>query len=124
MSARVRECRVNLRKQTVVAIAPRSCRKFAFRAVDLPRHSDTKPENSARSVHGCFNLKSAARSVQTRLNGTNYKRWSQKLLIFFEQLDVDYVLFTAALEPEASTETSSVAITPVITEKRPEEDAK
>ncbi|XP_075076386.1 uncharacterized protein LOC142163035 [Nicotiana tabacum] len=27
------------------------------------------------------------------LNGNNYKRWSQKLLIFFEQLEVDYVLF-------------------------------
>ncbi|KAL0367269.1 UNVERIFIED_CONTAM: hypothetical protein Sradi_3617000 [Sesamum radiatum] len=58
------------------------------------------------------------------LDGTNYKEWSQKLLIFFEQLDVDYVLFTTPLEPEASTETSTVAITPVIIEKRPEEDAK
>lgn len=28
------------------------------------------------------------------LDGSNYKRWSQKLLIFFEQLEVDYVLFT------------------------------
>ncbi|XP_070007571.1 uncharacterized protein LOC142165387 [Nicotiana tabacum] len=27
------------------------------------------------------------------LDGNNYKRWSQKLLIFFEQLEVDYVLF-------------------------------
>ncbi|KAJ1389134.1 gag-polypeptide of LTR copia-type [Sesbania bispinosa] len=27
------------------------------------------------------------------LDGTNYKRWSQRLLIFFEQLEVDYVLF-------------------------------
>ena len=27
------------------------------------------------------------------LDGTNYKRWSQKLFIFFEQLEVDYVLF-------------------------------
>ncbi|XP_070028788.1 uncharacterized protein [Nicotiana sylvestris] len=27
------------------------------------------------------------------LDGNNYKRWSQKLLIFFEQLEVDYILF-------------------------------
>ncbi|KAL9231128.1 hypothetical protein vseg_006389 [Gypsophila vaccaria] len=27
------------------------------------------------------------------LDGNNYKRWSQKLLIFFEQLEIDYVLF-------------------------------
>jgi len=26
------------------------------------------------------------------LNGTNYKRWSQKLLLCFEQLEIDYVL--------------------------------
>ncbi|KAK4382271.1 Retrovirus-related Pol polyprotein from transposon TNT 1-94 [Sesamum angolense] len=47
------------------------------------------------------------------LDGTNYKRWSQKLLIFFEQLDVDYVLFTTPPEPDVHTETSSVALTPV-----------
>jgi len=28
------------------------------------------------------------------LDGINYKRWSQKPLIFFERLEVDYVLFT------------------------------
>ena len=27
------------------------------------------------------------------LDGNNYKRWAQKLLMFFEQLDIDYVLF-------------------------------
>ncbi|XP_016432970.1 uncharacterized protein LOC107759520 [Nicotiana tabacum] len=27
------------------------------------------------------------------LDGNNYKRWSQKFLIFFEQLEVDYILF-------------------------------
>ncbi|KAL9230709.1 hypothetical protein vseg_006025 [Gypsophila vaccaria] len=27
------------------------------------------------------------------LDGNNYKRWSQKLLMFFEQLEIDYVLF-------------------------------
>ncbi|XP_060183142.1 uncharacterized protein LOC132613103 [Lycium barbarum] len=29
------------------------------------------------------------------LDGNNFKRWSKKLLIFFEQLEVDYVLFDA-----------------------------
>ena len=33
------------------------------------------------------------------LDGTNYKRWSQKMLIFFEQLNVDYVLLEAAPVP-------------------------
>lgn len=28
------------------------------------------------------------------LDGTNYRRWLQKLLIFFEQIEVDYILFT------------------------------
>jgi len=26
------------------------------------------------------------------LDGTNYKYWSQKLLLYFEQLEIDYVL--------------------------------
>ncbi|XP_074299405.1 uncharacterized protein LOC141630496 [Silene latifolia] len=29
-----------------------------------------------------------------KLDGHNYKRWSQKLLMFFEQLEIDYVLFS------------------------------
>ncbi|KAL0454850.1 UNVERIFIED_CONTAM: hypothetical protein Slati_0824200 [Sesamum latifolium] len=58
------------------------------------------------------------------LDGTNYKRWSQKLLIFFEQLDVDYVLFTIPPETEVHAETSSVTITPVMSKKKPEEDAR
>ncbi|GKC07273.1 hypothetical protein Tco_0998883, partial [Tanacetum coccineum] len=33
------------------------------------------------------------------LDGTNYKRWSQKLLIFFEQPEIDYVLFQDFSEP-------------------------
>jgi len=32
------------------------------------------------------------------LDGTKYKCWSQKLLIFFEQLEVDYVLFSGLPE--------------------------
>ncbi|KAL0451543.1 UNVERIFIED_CONTAM: hypothetical protein Slati_1132400 [Sesamum latifolium] len=60
------------------------------------------------------------------LDGTNYKRWSQKLFIFFEQLDVDYVLFTTPPKPEVPAETSFVAITPFTTEetKNSAEDAK
>ncbi|KAK4395917.1 Retrovirus-related Pol polyprotein from transposon TNT 1-94 [Sesamum angolense] len=50
------------------------------------------------------------------LDGTNYKRWSQKLLIFFEQLDVDYVLFTTPPKPDVYTETSSVALSLVMYE--------
>ncbi|KAJ1380628.1 hypothetical protein SESBI_45848 [Sesbania bispinosa] len=39
------------------------------------------------------------------LDGTNYKRWSQKLLIFFEQVEVDYVLFSdAPVIPEADVQ--------------------
>ncbi|VFQ69567.1 unnamed protein product [Cuscuta campestris] len=36
------------------------------------------------------------RSKLEPLNGKNYRRWSQKMLIFFEQLEVDYVLFEDA----------------------------
>ncbi|CAN1283559.1 hypothetical protein LINPERPRIM_LOCUS18385, partial [Linum perenne] len=28
------------------------------------------------------------------LDGSNYKRWSQRVLIFLEQIEVDYVLFS------------------------------
>lgn len=38
------------------------------------------------------------------LDGSNYKRWSQKLLIFFEQLEFDYVLFEEM--PVGNSETS------------------
>ncbi|TYK04655.1 ty1-copia retrotransposon protein [Cucumis melo var. makuwa] len=43
------------------------------------------------------------------LDGTNYRRWSQKLLIFFEQLEVDYVLTTdlPSSDPSTTTSTSS-----------------
>ncbi|GJS43055.1 dehydrodolichyl diphosphate synthase 2-like protein [Tanacetum coccineum] len=42
------------------------------------------------------------------LDGTNYKRWSQKLLIFFEQLEIDYVLSQDAPENEATPEISII----------------
>ncbi|KAL0328353.1 UNVERIFIED_CONTAM: Retrovirus-related Pol polyprotein from transposon TNT 1-94 [Sesamum calycinum] len=51
------------------------------------------------------------------LNGTNYKRWSQKLLIFFEQLDIDYMLFKTPPEPDVHTKTSSIALTPIAYER-------
>ncbi|KAL0396561.1 UNVERIFIED_CONTAM: hypothetical protein Scaly_0104500 [Sesamum calycinum] len=44
------------------------------------------------------------------LDGTNFKRWSQKLLIFFEQLEVDYVLFTDPPEITTQTTDTSTAI--------------
>ncbi|KAL0367431.1 UNVERIFIED_CONTAM: hypothetical protein Sradi_3633200 [Sesamum radiatum] len=44
------------------------------------------------------------------LDGMNFKCWSQKLLIFFEQLDVDYVLFTYPPEIPHQTSDASIAI--------------
>ena len=37
------------------------------------------------------------------LDGTSYKCWSQKLLTFFEQLEIDYVLFSNSLFIETDT---------------------
>ena len=37
------------------------------------------------------------------LDGTNYKRWSQRMLIAFEQVEVDYVLFKDAPKPIKQT---------------------
>ncbi|XP_074302791.1 uncharacterized protein LOC141634910 [Silene latifolia] len=43
------------------------------------------------------------------LHGMNYKRWSQKLLMYFEQLEIDYVLFS---DPPAAVTATSVESTP------------
>ncbi|XP_074306456.1 uncharacterized protein LOC141641703 [Silene latifolia] len=51
------------------------------------------------------------------LDGQNYKRWSQKLLMFFEQYEIDYVLFSdppaAVTEIAASVETTPPVISAV-----------
>jgi len=39
------------------------------------------------------------------LDGTNYKRWSQKLLLCFEQLEIDYVLTTDYIDDSDTSQT-------------------
>ncbi|KAK9726253.1 hypothetical protein RND81_05G202200 [Saponaria officinalis] len=46
------------------------------------------------------------------LDGNNYKRWSQKLLMFFEQLEINYVLFKDPSKPVVLT---NVETTPPVT---------
>ncbi|KAL0382992.1 UNVERIFIED_CONTAM: hypothetical protein Scaly_0586500 [Sesamum calycinum] len=46
------------------------------------------------------------------LDGTNFKHWSQKLLIYFEQLEVDYVLF---IDPPEITPQTTKASTAIVT---------
>ncbi|KAL0385037.1 UNVERIFIED_CONTAM: Retrovirus-related Pol polyprotein from transposon TNT 1-94 [Sesamum radiatum] len=60
------------------------------------------------------------------LDGTNFKRWSQKLLIFFEQLDVDYVLFTNPPEnPQLTSDTTTAIVSATQTEtNRTNDDQK
>ncbi|PWA86048.1 ribosomal protein L2, plastid (chloroplast) [Artemisia annua] len=53
------------------------------------------------------------------LDGTNYKRWSEKLLIFFEQLEIDYVLSQDAPQNET---TAGISIIPLIGSSRNEID--
>ncbi|KAL0292118.1 UNVERIFIED_CONTAM: hypothetical protein Scaly_2604200 [Sesamum calycinum] len=46
------------------------------------------------------------------LDGTNFKCWSHKLLIYFEQLEVDYVLFIVPPEiTPQTTDASTVIVT-------------
>ena len=50
------------------------------------------------------------------LDGTNYKRWSQKLLLCFEQLEIDYVLSSEHLDKDNTsqfTDTESSLSTPI-----------
>ncbi|KAL0314018.1 UNVERIFIED_CONTAM: hypothetical protein Sangu_2246200 [Sesamum angustifolium] len=46
------------------------------------------------------------------LDGTNFKRWSQKLFNYFEQLEVDYGLFT---DPPKITPQTTEASTAIVT---------
>jgi len=50
------------------------------------------------------------------LDGTNYKRWYQKLLLYFEQLEIDYVLITD-LPDEGNPD--SEAVTPPVPKTPP-----
>lgn len=50
------------------------------------------------------------------LDGTNYKRWSQKLLLCFEQLEIDYV-FTTDLPDEGNPD--SEPATPTVPRTSP-----
>ncbi|XP_075081971.1 uncharacterized protein LOC142166476 [Nicotiana tabacum] len=60
------------------------------------------------------------------LDGNNYKHWSQKLLIFFEQLEVDYILFNEPPD-DVLADSSNVATTVVagdVAKKKVEKDNK
>lgn len=65
------------------------------------------------------------------LDGSNYRRWSQKLLILFEALEVDYVLYedpptdanSSAIDP-ATPATPAVTPLPAGTKKADEETKK
>ncbi|KAK9682872.1 hypothetical protein RND81_10G102900 [Saponaria officinalis] len=60
-----------------------------------------------------------------QLDGNNYKRWSQKLLMFFEQLEIDYVLFsdphTHVKETPAATSVENTS--PVVSVVKSNEEA-
>ena len=56
------------------------------------------------------------------LDGNNYKRWSQKLLMFFEQLEIDYVLFNDAPKPFTPSAESTPLAASVV--KSNEDDIK
>ena len=65
------------------------------------------------------------------LDGSNYRRWSQKLLILFEALEVDYVLFEDPPADVNASESSTpeTPATPVVTPlpaetKKADEEAK
>ncbi|XP_075088212.1 uncharacterized protein LOC142170251 [Nicotiana tabacum] len=60
------------------------------------------------------------------LDGNNYKRWFQKLLVFFEQLEVDYILFN---DPPAdivanSSNTANTVVVDNAAKKKFEKDNK
>jgi len=60
------------------------------------------------------------------LDGNNFKRWSQKLLIFFEQLEANYVLFKEPSMNGSNTtiDSSNVMIVDDVVKKKFEKDNK
>lgn len=58
------------------------------------------------------------------LDGSNFKRWSQKLLIFFEQLEVDYILFNEPSMNGSNTtiDSSNVMVVDDVAKKKFEKD--
>ena len=69
-------------------------------------------DSSTKSMHHFSKLKS--------LDGNNYKRWAQKMLMFFEQLDIDYVQFMDC--PAAKTATGDSSSSPFATVIKQNED--
>ena len=51
------------------------------------------------------------------LNGTNYRRWSQKLQILFGQLEVDYVLFSNLIEQKNTSKTTAASGDGIVKDK-------
>ncbi|KAK9688852.1 hypothetical protein RND81_09G015900, partial [Saponaria officinalis] len=58
------------------------------------------------------------------LDGNNYKRWSQKLLMFFEQLEIDYVLFKDPPKPAVPTNVETTPPVTVVVKSNEEEIKK
>ncbi|XP_075096171.1 uncharacterized protein LOC142174282 [Nicotiana tabacum] len=56
------------------------------------------------------------------LDRNNYKRWFQKFLIFFEQIEVDYVLFNEL--PTDNTNTTTIVVADYATKNKFEKDNK
>ena len=56
------------------------------------------------------------------LDGTNYRRWSQKLLIFFEQLKVDHVLFSDFTEESTTSKTTAASSDGIVKDKSKADD--
>ncbi|XP_074277081.1 uncharacterized protein LOC141600734 [Silene latifolia] len=58
-----------------------------------------------------------------RLDGNNYKCWSQKLLMYFEQLKIDYVLFSDPTPAVTETAATAEQTPPVISAVKSNEEA-
>ncbi|KAK9733344.1 hypothetical protein RND81_04G061500 [Saponaria officinalis] len=58
------------------------------------------------------------------LDDNNYKRWSQKLLMFFEQLEVDYVMFKDPPKPVVPTDVETTHSVTVVVKSNEQEIKK